>query len=183
MHALKDRGYCESIYGDLYKKLFHRGDRSGNRGIAYIPLEYINVKAANTAVKEAGGVPVLAHPGQSGNLEAVEEWVEAGLQGIEVYHPLHRGDDYRMAREYVQKHQLVATGEFDLFISSSVYEWDVAAARIFLEQNGGTFLCGRREDENVNPGKLLVAGFRSRFLWEETQEYLPSCVRKELICL
>jgi myo-inositol-1(or 4)-monophosphatase len=82
----------------------------------------------------------------------------------------------------------VAAGEYDLFISASVYIWDVAAARIFLEQKGGTILCGGGKQEagncgraasfgNLgNPGacgKLLVAAFRSPAVWQEALGYFP----------
>lgn len=71
----------------------------------------------------------------------------------------------------------VANGEYDLFISSNVYEWDVAAARIFLEQRGGGVLIRRKEDNSSRLGKLLVAAFHSPSIWEEAFEYLPQCLR------
>ncbi|MGC7870766.1 inositol monophosphatase family protein [Desulfosporosinus sp. SYSU MS00001] len=73
----------------------------------------------------------------------------------------------------------VANGEYDLFISSNVHQWDIAAARIFLEQRGGEVLI-RRTNENRSPfGKLLVAAFRSPLIWTEAREYLPLCLRDE----
>lgn len=71
----------------------------------------------------------------------------------------------------------VANGEYDLFISSNVYEWDVAAARIFLEQCGGFFLSRKKENDHLSPGKLLIAAFRSPELWEEAIKHLPPGLR------
>ncbi|NGP45093.1 PHP domain-containing protein [Bacillaceae bacterium SIJ1] len=113
MRALIDQGYTSSYFGDLYKKLFSRGQNGMEVGIAYIPLEYVDAKAAVAAVRKAGGVPVLAHPGQYGNFEAVPELVEGGLQGIEVWHPLHDKEDETLAQELAHKYDLVMTGGSD----------------------------------------------------------------------
>jgi predicted metal-dependent phosphoesterase TrpH len=113
MHELLDKGYCESIYGDIYKKLFLRGSSSEAQGIAYFQLAYIDAQAAIRAVREAGGVAVLAHPGQLNNFDAIDEWVELGLAGIEVFHPSHNEDDRQTSKRYAQKHNLIRTGGSD----------------------------------------------------------------------
>ena len=113
MHALLEKGYCESIYGDLYKKLFQRGSTLEPPGIAYIKLEYVDAQAAIQAVREAGGIAVLAHPGQLGNFDGIDALVESGLEGIEVYHPIHNEDDRQMSLQYAQKHNLIITGGSD----------------------------------------------------------------------
>ncbi|HBE76273.1 MAG TPA: hypothetical protein DDW65_00590 [Firmicutes bacterium] len=73
----------------------------------------------------------------------------------------------------------VAIGDYDLFISATVYEWDVAAARIFLEQCGGFFLCPKKDNPGTTVDKLLVAAFRSPVLWRETLQYLPPDLRAQ----
>lgn len=108
MHALINAGYTSSIYGDLYKKLF-----SKNGGIAYFPITYLDPHKAIQAILEAGGIPVLAHPGQYGNFEAVPELVNSGLMGIEVYHPLHSAEDEKQAKETAEEYQLLMTGGSD----------------------------------------------------------------------
>ncbi|WP_339317121.1 PHP domain-containing protein [Paenibacillus sp. FSL R10-2734] len=113
MHALIDQGYTDRIYGDLYKKLFSRGQRGEQPGIAYIPTEYVDARDAVRTIIQAGGVPVLAHPGQYQSFEAVDELVEAGLQGIEVWHPLHGEEDERQARELALNYNLIMTGGTD----------------------------------------------------------------------
>ncbi|KLU66631.1 hypothetical protein DEAC_c12970 [Desulfosporosinus acididurans] len=113
MHALLDKGYCEAIYDDLYKKLFHRGSSTHPQGEAFVPLEYVDVREAIQAVREAGGIPILAHPGQLDNFDAIDEWAEEGLGGIEVFHPSHNDTDRRQSLHYAQKHNLVITGGSD----------------------------------------------------------------------
>lgn len=112
MHALIDEGYAVSIYGELYKKLFAKG-QNGEAGIAHIPLEYLHARDAIDAILQAGGVPVLAHPGQYGNFDYIRDLVGMGLQGIEVWHPLHDQEDEERAKEYARRYDLVMTGGSD----------------------------------------------------------------------
>ncbi|SFG82893.1 myo-inositol-1(or 4)-monophosphatase [Desulfotomaculum arcticum] len=73
----------------------------------------------------------------------------------------------------------IANGEYDLFVSSNIYEWDIAAARIFLEQRG-CFLHSRSKENNKSrDGKLFVVAFRSPLLWQEALAYFPKCVRDD----
>jgi len=113
MHALLDKGYCGSIYCDLYKRLFRKGSISEAQGVAYIQLEYIDARAAIAAIRQAGGIAVLAHPGQLLNFDAIDEWAELGLEGIEVYHPSHNEEDRQRALRYAKKHNLIVTGGSD----------------------------------------------------------------------
>lgn len=113
MHALLDKGYCKRIYDDLYKKLFRRGNGFDSQGIAYIPIEYIDVLYAIRAVKHAGGIAVIAHPGQMDNYESIGEWAHAGLEGIEVYHPGHSYEDIRRSLNFARKYNLTVTGGSD----------------------------------------------------------------------
>ncbi|MBC8063007.1 MAG: hypothetical protein H7Y18_20440, partial [Clostridiaceae bacterium] len=64
-----------------------------------------------------------------------------------------------------------------LFISSNVYVWDIAAARILIEQRGGFLISCEKEKKTACSEKLFVAAFRSPELWEETLELLPPNVK------
>lgn len=57
--------------------------------------------------RDAGAVPVLAHPGQFNNFEA------SGLEGIEVKHPLHNEEYEMRARGLAERYGLVQTGGSD----------------------------------------------------------------------
>lgn len=70
MHALLDAGYTDAIYGPVYKRIFARPENGRTAGAAYLPMEYVDAVDAIRAVLEAGGVPVLAHPGQFRNFDA-----------------------------------------------------------------------------------------------------------------
>ncbi|MGM0875835.1 MAG: PHP domain-containing protein [Bacillota bacterium] len=113
MHALLEKGYTDRIYGELYKKLFFRGDKAQEPGIGFVPIEYIDAIDAIRVIREAGGIPILAHPGQFNNFDAVREWVQVGLEGIEVKHPLHNEQDEAQAKEIAQHFNLLQTGGSD----------------------------------------------------------------------
>jgi myo-inositol-1(or 4)-monophosphatase len=65
------------------------------------------------AIHADGGFAVLAHPGQLDSYAAVEGLVQAGLDGIELYHPDHGPDDYRKIQAIANRHGLFLTGGSD----------------------------------------------------------------------
>ena len=111
MHALLDNGYTDRIYGGFTTSCSPKAAKGQKLGIAYVPVHYVDVHDAIGVIEEAGGLPVLAHPGQFNNFAAVEEWVDAGLVGIEVKHPLHGPKEEARARELAV--DLVQTGGSD----------------------------------------------------------------------
>ncbi|KZM56044.1 PHP domain-containing protein [Aeribacillus pallidus] len=113
MHALINKGYADKIYGDLYDKLFSKGGEGKPQGLAHIPIQYVDVEDAIVAIREAGGLPVLAHPKQFNNFDAIPEWVEIGLEGIEAVHPLHGPKDEELVKYYADQFELIETGGSD----------------------------------------------------------------------
>ena len=113
MHALIANGYTDGIYSAEYRKYFARGNDQQPPGIAYVPMTYVDAADAVRAVIAAGGVPVLAHPGQYQNFEYIPELVANGLAGIEVYHPSHGAEEQAKARHYAQMYDLLQTGGSD----------------------------------------------------------------------
>ncbi len=61
----------------------------GARAEAYVPRPAFHPNEAIAMIAEAGGVSVLAHPGAYVPDGLVRELVQAGLDGIEVWHPQH----------------------------------------------------------------------------------------------
>jgi predicted metal-dependent phosphoesterase TrpH len=69
-------------------------------------------------IREAGGVPVLAHPGTRGAERVLPEatigaLVAAGLFGLEVDHPENRPDALPRLRALAERHGLAITGSSD----------------------------------------------------------------------
>lgn len=153
MHALLDRGYCDAIYSPLYKELFARGEDGRASGIAYIPTQYVDARVAIEAIIQAGGIPILAHPGQFNNFDAVEEWVSCGLVGIEVKHPLHGRREEDKSLALAHRYDLIPTGGSDYHgfygdHKSLPGSKNMGAASIYmmgkyLEEKGTSFLWRR----------------------------------------
>lgn len=88
----------------------------GDHGPAYVP--YAEFSAANgiRLLRDCGAVPVWAHPYlfRGGTVETVlPRLVEAGLMGLEVYHPSHSPSDVRRLEAFCQRYGLVMTGGSD----------------------------------------------------------------------
>jgi predicted metal-dependent phosphoesterase TrpH len=80
---------------------------------AYVPKERLTIGDAIGAIHGAGGLAVLAHPGQSGTRERVEAFVRAGIDGIEVRHPSHSPEDVARLAALVDFFGLVPSGGSD----------------------------------------------------------------------
>ena len=113
MHGLMTLGYAVSIQDDLYKKLFAKPGDGMYGGIAYREIEYIDAAAAVKTIKEAGGIAVLAHPAGYKNLELIPELVEAGLDGLEAWHPSHDEIEVKKIMDLAEKYDLILTGGSD----------------------------------------------------------------------
>lgn len=108
MHALIDAGYADSIYGDVYDKLFaHTG------GCARVDIEYPDTREVLSAIHEAGGIAVLAHPPVYRNEALLEELVSLGLDGVEVWHPYHSEEQTAQLSQFAKDHALLTTGGSD----------------------------------------------------------------------
>ncbi|MGB3295486.1 MAG: PHP domain-containing protein [Phormidesmis sp.] len=85
-------------------------------GPAYVPYEKFTAQAGIVLLLSCGAVPVWAHPYifRGGTVKTVlPELVEAGLMGIEVYHPTHSPSQTRKLEEYCQTYGLLMTGGSD----------------------------------------------------------------------
>jgi predicted metal-dependent phosphoesterase TrpH len=107
MQALCGLPYPDERYQKLYRSLF-KGSGVACRDFAYPPCV-----AVVHAIREQGGVAVLAHPGQMNSWGVIPALVAAGLQGIEAHHPDHTSDDVRRAHEAARQHGLFVTGGSD----------------------------------------------------------------------
>jgi predicted metal-dependent phosphoesterase TrpH len=96
----------------------------GQTGSAYSDKETVTAKRAIEMIREAGGLPVLAHPVQLkkenfGQLEnAVKELVDYGLAGIETIHSDHREILIEELFDLARRFGLIPTGGSDFHGSS-----------------------------------------------------------------
>jgi len=90
----------------------------GAQGAAYVKSRRIEARDAVELILSAGGVPVLAHPGmletdEDGLEKLLLDLMEAGLQGIEVYHPSHSTSTRRKLLGLAERYRLAPTGGTD----------------------------------------------------------------------
>jgi 3',5'-nucleoside bisphosphate phosphatase len=93
-------------------------DILSSRGPYYVGHYAIDARRAVRLVREAGGVPVMAHPlahrrGRTVSESVIGELAEAGLVGIEVFHPDHDDESVRRAQELADELGLLVTGSSD----------------------------------------------------------------------
>ena len=87
-------------------------------GPYYVPYYAPSPLAAVHAIREAGGVSIVAHPGSVTRdddlpLALLDAMVEAGLDGIEVDHREHGEAETAQLRDYARHHDLLITGGSD----------------------------------------------------------------------
>ena len=107
MHALMECGATCSLYSELYEELF---SPESEANITEIP-DYASVWEVLADIKDAGGISVLAHPAAYRNADTLlEKLVEAGINGIEVWHPTADKETTEKLYAYGKKHKLLMVG-------------------------------------------------------------------------
>jgi predicted metal-dependent phosphoesterase TrpH len=110
--AMVEKGYAQSI-DDAFDRYL------GNGKPAYVDKARIPCETAIQILRDAGGVPVLAHPFLLRRLDPsdlerlVAEMVRMGLVGIEVYYPDHSDQAVRQGLALAQRYSLLVTGGTD----------------------------------------------------------------------
>ncbi len=83
--AMVERGYVATV-----QEAFDRYLTPGK--LAHVERAMIPATEVIVAIKQAGGVPSLAHPGVYGRDDVILRLREQGLMGLEVHHPDHDTD-------------------------------------------------------------------------------------------
>lgn len=102
-------------------------------GPAYVPYEKFAATEGIQLLRRCGAVPVWAHPFlfRGGTVKQVlPELVNAGLMGVEVYHPSHSVSDVRQLEELCAEYSLLMTGGSDYHGPSP----DYSSAQMQLNQ-------------------------------------------------
>ncbi|BBA49767.1 hypothetical protein FV113G1_01130 [Fusobacterium varium] len=79
--------------------------------IAYVPIEFRSMTEIVNLIKESGGLAVLAHPGNNfkNYLEIVEDIIEEGIDGIEVFSTYHSQEQIEYFYNKAEKNNLLMT--------------------------------------------------------------------------
>ena len=108
---LYETGQVSSV-NDAFKKYLSAD------GPYYVPRKYLSPQKAIYLIKQAGGIPVLAHPLIYGLPEQeldilIGTLKEQGLEGIEVFYSSNTGFDEGIVRRYANRYNLIMTGGSD----------------------------------------------------------------------
>ena len=109
MQALMECGFSRDIYGEMYHKLF---DKDSPESVLVTP-KYPDIEEVLTAIHDAGGIAVLAHPYFFDNLDSLPRLIENGLDGIEVWHPCATEEQQAELKKIATKNKLLMTGGTD----------------------------------------------------------------------
>ncbi len=82
-------------------------------GPAYVPVRAIDVPTAIQRIHQAGGIAVWAHPPMPLLGGALQEFLDAGLDGIECYRPRVAPPELNRLLNKARQHALVVTGGSD----------------------------------------------------------------------
>ncbi len=85
----------------------------GRHAPAYVRRSRLSPHDAVRAILAAGGVPVMAHPGLSGQDGMIPSLVDAGLAGIEAVYPDHSEQEQARYMEMARQYGLVVTAGSD----------------------------------------------------------------------
>jgi hypothetical protein len=102
---LLTKKYVHSI--DQAFSLYLRHDRP-----AYVPREGLTTVEAIDLLLAVGAIPVIAHPGIN-DIKMIEEFIEKGLKGVEVYHPDHSASLAGKWLDFTLSKGLIVTGGSD----------------------------------------------------------------------
>jgi hypothetical protein len=76
---------------------------------AFVPLRSLDTISVMNRIKELGGIPVLAHPSETGD-EIIIALIEGGLSGLEVFSSYHSPGE--------EAHFLAIAREYDLLVTA-----------------------------------------------------------------
>jgi len=85
----------------------------GSAGTAFVPKEHFSIEDAIAIAHEAGALAIWAHPGDGGRRDRLEPLVAAGLDGLEIRHPSHSGEDVKRLQALADFFNLVPSGGSD----------------------------------------------------------------------
>lgn len=103
--ALLEKGYVNTVSEAFYRFL-------ADGGPAYVSKQKLSPAEAIAMILDAGGVPVLAHPGMI-HQDIISELVSSGLMGLEAFHPYHGIQLSYYYCDLAKEYKLIVTGGSD----------------------------------------------------------------------
>ncbi len=120
----------EEEYVATFQEAFTRYLGNTTEVMAGIESEKLSPAEAIALILEAGGIPVMAHPAKTRRDDLIEEMVDCGLKGIEIYSHGLSPTCFRKYKDLARRYGLVCCGGADFHM--------------------------RREDDRNSPGSLHI---------------------------
>jgi predicted metal-dependent phosphoesterase TrpH len=125
--ALIAAGHATSVE-DAFQRLIGWGNP------AYVPREGMGPREAIETIRDAGGVPVLAHFSEAPTqMPLLRELQQLGLAGLEVYYISFRPETVMLVRDVAARLGLLATGGSDYHGDTATYAEAHAALHVPAE--------------------------------------------------
>ena len=100
----------EGLVGSTFEAF---GKYIGDKCPAYVLGFRLSPEEAIRLIKNAGGIPVLAHPYTVNQGDALAKIIEHGIMGLEVYYPEHSPQMVNFYLGLAEKYNLLVTGGSD----------------------------------------------------------------------
>ncbi|MEG6586430.1 PHP domain-containing protein [Dendrosporobacter sp. 1207_IL3150] len=104
--ALVEKGYFPTVT-EVFNTLLYKN------GPAYVPHYKLSYTSVIKLIEQSGGISVLAHPGLVEDDTIVDDIINSGINGIEVYHPRHNSTQIEKYLELAKRNNLIVTGGSD----------------------------------------------------------------------
>ncbi|RJP29785.1 MAG: PHP domain-containing protein [Candidatus Omnitrophota bacterium] len=120
--AMLNEGFITSIQEAFQKYI-------GDKGPAYVSSFRLGPKEAIGLIKRVGGLAVIAHPYILASDKPILEFIEFGLDGIEIFYPEHSQSMIKHYLKLAEEYNLLATGGSD-FHGSAKPEVKIGCVKI-----------------------------------------------------
>ena len=104
--ALKTNGYVETVAQAFDRYI-------GNNGPAYVGRTLLSLEDGIEAIRRAGGVSAIAHPGVYKDWARVERMLKLPVNGLEAWHPSHKKAERKRAKRLGGRYNKILTGGSD----------------------------------------------------------------------
>ncbi len=123
----------EEEYVPNFQEAFTRYLGNGNAFMDGLESAKLSPGEAIALIREAGGVPVLAHPLRTNQDGLIESMVEQGLQGIETYCHSHTNTYFRRYKEIAKRYGLFCSGGADFHVRREDHRFAPGSLKVPLE--------------------------------------------------
>ena len=106
----------EEEYVSTFQEAFTKYLGNENEIMADLDTVKLAPREAIGLIREAGGVPVMAHPSKTNRDDLLEMLVDSGLMGIETYCHGQTQASYQKYKTFAVKHNLICSGGADFHV-------------------------------------------------------------------